>query len=279
MCKYLVTGGAGFIGSNLVDKLIQDGHEVYVWDNLSTGHLCNVNPSAHFVLKDIQSIDTTIVDYNFDAIFHLAAVSRIQPSFDNPENTFQSNITATFKILELAKKNNSKVIFAGTCCSYYDQYANPYAFSKSVGEQLCKLYNKTYNLPVAITRFFNVYGPRQIETGPYSTLIGIFKKQKENGEKLTITGTGKKKRDFIHVDDIVSGLIAMSKDSWNAEIFNLGTGVSYSVNDIAKIFKCPTIYIPERQGEAHRAVADISFTKEKLKWEPKVNIKEYIESL
>ena len=285
--KYLVTGGAGFIGSNLVDQLIQQGHEICVWDNLSTGKQENVNNKAWFSQYDIKNVNPStraesefcIYQYKFDAIFHLAAEARIQPSFLRPLGVHNSNTTATVNILELARLIKTKVIFAGTSSLYHDLYANPYTFTKGIAEQYCEMYNKIYNVPVAIARFFNVYGPRQIEEGAYSTVVGVFERQKRTGVPLTITGDGEKRRDFTHVNDIVSGLIAMSQDSWNCEIFNLGSGVNYSINELAQMFSHPFEYIPERPGEAQTTLADISFTKDKLNWEPRHCLRKYIESL
>jgi UDP-glucose 4-epimerase len=187
------------------------------------------------------------------------------------------NVTGTVEILELAKRCGAKVVYAGSSSFYYDPYANPYAYTKWVGEEYCKLYNKVYDVPVAIARFFNVYGPGCTVDGPYSPVIAIFEDQIVNDKPLTITGTGEQRRDFIHVHDIVDGLIAMSKESWNAEIFNLGSGKNVSINELAEMFDPKhTTYIPTRQGEADASLADISLAKQKLGWEPKVDIKEYI---
>ena len=273
--KYLVTGGAGFIGSHLVDKLIDDGHEVIVVDNYSTGN--NSNGSALYIDLDVAEINVNPwVSESFDAIFHLAALARIQPSFEKPVVTHNANVNGTLQVLEYARQKETKVIYAGTSSMYHDPYANPYTFTKGVGEQYCELYNKVYGVPVAIGRFFNVYGPRQLEDGAYATVVGIFEKQWREGSPLTITGTGEKRRDFTHVSDIVDGLIAMSDGEWNCDIFNLGTATNHSINELAGLFQCETKYIPERLGEAQTTLADISFTKEKLGWEPKIRLEDYI---
>lgn len=280
--KYIVTGGAGFIGSNLVDALVEQGHKVYVWDNFCTGKAENLNHNINNISVEWLDISQTIPDIfseGIDAIFHLAAEARIQPSFKKPLYTHNSNVTGTVHVLELARINNCKVIYAGTSSLYHDLYANPYTFTKGLAEQYCQLYNKIYGVPVAIARFFNVYGPRQIEDGDYATVIGIFEKQKRNNQPLTVTGTGEKRRDFTHVKDIVSGLIAMSKDNWNCEIFNLGSGTNYSINEVAQMFNHPITYLPNRPGEAETTLADISFSKEKLGWEPTQSLRNYIESI
>ena len=277
MSKYLVTGGAGFIGSHLVDRLVKSGHEVLVWDNLSTGKAENVNPLAHLVRLDVSKRNLQFfIDRGFDTVFHLAALPRIQPSFDSPVETHQSNVDSMVYALEHARQFGCKVIFAGSSSIYHDQYANPYTFTKVLCEQYCEMYNKIYKVPVAIARFFNVYGPRQIEEGAYATVVGVFEKQKRKNVPLTITGTGEKRRDFTHVNDIVSGLVAMSKDRWNAEVFNLGSGRNHSINELAAMFNHPTTYIPNRPGEATDTLADIAYSMEKLGWEPKHQLEEYV---
>jgi UDP-glucose 4-epimerase len=162
---------------------------------------------------------------------------------------------------------------------YHDKFANPYSFTKQLAEDYGTLYNRVYGVPVAIARFFNVYGPRQLEEGAYATVVGIFERQKRNGENLTVTGDGEKRRDFTHVDDIVSGLIAMSEEDWNAEIFNLGTGTNHSINEVAKMFDHPIEYIPARPGEAQTTLADIHNSKAMLGWRPKKSLKEYVDDL
>ena len=282
-----MTGGLGFIGSNLVEKLRELNYDITVWDTAfdSPERISKFasGPASLIAVDNIDvsrlSDDWTIadIDQEFDVIFHLAALSRIQPSFDDPKRTHDVNVTGTVEILELAKRCGAKVVYAGSSSFYYDPYANPYAYTKWVGEEYCKLYNKVYDVPVAIARFFNVYGPGCTVDGPYSPVIAIFEDQIVNDKPLTITGTGEQRRDFIHVHDIVDGLIAMSKESWNAEIFNLGSGKNVSINELAEMFDPKhTTYIPTRQGEADASLADISLAKQKLGWEPKVDIKEYI---
>lgn len=276
--KCLVTGGLGFIGSNLVEKLRELNYDITVWDTAFENSEPLSEPASSIIIDNIDvSRLSDNCDQEFDIIFHLAALSRIQPSFDDPKRTHDVNVTGTVEILELAKRCGAKVIYAGSSSFYYDPYANPYAYTKWVGEEYCKLYNKVYDVPVAIARFFNVYGPGCIVDGPYSPVIAIFEDQITNDKSLTITGTGEQRRDFIHVHDIADGLIAMSKESWNAEIFNLGSGKNVSINELAEMFDPRhTTYIPTRQGEANASLADISLAKQKLGWEPKIDIKEYI---
>ena len=274
--KCLVTGGAGFIGSHLVDRLVEDeDKQVRVYDNYSTGKKENHNEKAEYVQGDVANM---WID-KYDVIFHLAGEARIQPSFENPFLTHYSNVTGTARVLEIARKNGGRVIYAGSSSVYHDIFANPYSFTKMMAENYCTLYNKVYDIPVAIARFFNVYGPRQMEEGAYATVVGVFERQKREGKNLTVTGDGEKRRDFTHVDDIVRGLIAMSEKDWNAEVFNLGTGTNYSINEVAEMFGQPIEYIPERPGEAHTTLADIHNSKAMLGWRPWICLKEYINGL
>lgn len=285
--KYLVTGGAGFIGSTLVDQLLEKDHDVTVLDNCSTGKWENL-PSHDRLKVDQDDVSNTHGQIaksweqtrtKFDVIFHLAAEARIQPSFEKPVLTHNSNVTGTVQILELCRKHKARFVYAGSSSVYHDKFANPYTFTKQLAEDYGTLYNRVYDVPVAIARFFNVYGPRQLEEGNYATILGIFEKQFREDVPLTVTGTGEKRRDFTHVYDIVSGLIAMSKDDWNADIFNLGTGTNHSINEVAKMFNHPIEYIPNRPGEAQTTLADIQESKSKLGWEPKHCLKEYVNDL
>ena len=292
MRKCLVTGGAGFVGSHLVDLLVEQGDQVDIFDDFSTGKKQNMNAKARLIYKmNVKSFRYSAEfqkPRDYDVIFHLAAQPRIQPSFVNPGKTHDSNVTGTLCILEYARRctdfrlkqlkkiEKTRVVYAGSSTFYHDVYANPYAFCKHIGEEYCKLYNKVYEVPTAIARFFNVYGPRQLEEGAYATVIGVFEKQTRAGVPLTVTGDGEQRRDFTHVRDIVTGLVAMSNDDWNGEAFPLGTGTNHSINEVAKMFDREYTYIPQRPGEAQETKADISFTKEKLGWSPTMSLEEYI---
>jgi len=285
--KYLVTGGAGFIGSTLVDRLLEEGHEVTVLDNVSTGKWENL--PSHKNLKidqdDVSNTHSQIAKSweetptKFDVVFHLAAEARIQPSFEKPVLTHKSNVTGTVEILELCRKHKARFVYAGSSSVYHDKFANPYTFTKQLAEDYATLYNRVYGVPVAIARFFNVYGYRQLEEGAYATVLGIFEKQFREDLPLTVTGTGEKRRDFTHVNDIVGGLIAMSQEDWNADIFNLGTGTNHSINEVAEMFNHPIEHIADRPGEAQTTLADIQESKSKLDWEPKHCLKEYVNDL
>ena len=271
----LVTGGAGFIGSHLVKRLIHEGYNVDVLDDFSRGKQENRIVEANYIVKDIRSDLSDLQDY--DAIFHLAALARIQPSFEEPLNTIDINTKGTANICNLAKRLNSKVIYAGSSSFYAGPYLNPYAFSKWQGEEICKMFSEVYGVSTANARFFNVYGEGHPSVGPYATIVGIFEEQYKRGVPLTITGDGEQRRDFTHVDDIVSGLILMSKDDWQGQIFNLGTAKNHSINELAAIYDCPTKYIARRPGEAKETLADISFSQDKLGYKPTVDLKEYVD--
>ena len=278
--RALVTGGAGFIGSNLVDQLIKEGHEVQVWDDLSTGDKYNVNPKARLhicnIIGDFQAREVLIKEFNPDVIFHLAALARIQPSFDEPIITHNINTGGTFNICELAKRVGAKVVYAGSSSFYSGPHLNPYSFTKWQGEEICKLYSEVYGVFTSIARFFNVFGPRHITDGAYATVVGIFERQYNNDEPLTITWDGEQRRDFTHVNDIARGLIKMSEGNWSGEIFNLGTATNHSINELAKMYNHKITYIPKRPGEARNTLADLSFSKEKLGYEPVETIEEYV---
>tara|TARA_Y100000814_G_scaffold55578_1_gene34532 strand:+ start:28 stop:894 length:867 start_codon:yes stop_codon:yes gene_type:complete len=272
--NFLVTGGAGFIGSHLVDRLIEDGHNVDVLDNFCTGFEKNKNSKANYIVRDIRD---NLDDLNgYDTIFHLAALARIQPSFDNPLETIGVNTQGTANICELARRLEAKVVYAGSSSFYGGAYLNPYAFTKWQGEEICKIFSNVYNLSTAIARFFNVYGRRHVCSGAYATVIGIFERQYKDKEVLTITGDGEQRRDFTHVSDIVSGLILMGRERWSGEIFNLGTGNNHSINELAAMYLHNIKYIAKRPGEAKNTLADISFSKKELGYNPEIKLSDYV---
>lgn len=294
----LVTGGAGFIGSNLVDALIEQGHRVIVIDNLTTGKKENLNPLAEFHKLDIRDIDSIKPFFkNIDYVFHLAAQPRIQPSIQNPLESNSINLGGTLNILVCARDARvKKLIYSASSSAYGDQSQtplteamnpnpkNPYALQKYVGELYCKMFNNLYGLPTACLRYFNVYGPRQSIEGAYATVIGIFLRQRFAGEPLTVVGDGTIRRDFTYVGDVVrANILAMESDEvGNAEVINIGTGKNYCINDVARLilektdnldFKKPAepiTYIPPRLGEAKVTLADNKKAKELLRWQPGV---------
>ena len=294
--KSLVTGGAGFIGSNLVDKLVQLGHKVTVLDNLSTGRLSNldkVKNKIEFINIDISSCAEESLNKcfkNIDCVFHLAAQSRIQPSIINPNKTIKINYHGTENILKASKKYKVIKLIYSSSSSVYGiknklphkedmgkDCLNPYAISKSNSEDMCIKYFKKYGLNCVILRYFNVYGERQPTKGNYAPIVGRFLKLKKEQKDLTIVGDGKQKRDYTHVKDVVkANLLAAKIDCFGGEIFNIGSGKNYSVLDLAKMINHKYIFIPKRDGEVDATLADINKAKDKLNWFPNIDIKEWL---
>lgn len=295
MTKSLVTGGAGFIGSNLVDRLIELGHEVVVIDNESAE--CNEkfywNQKADNHRLDICDYEFTRDLYeNVDYVFHLAAESRLQPAILNPINAVMKNSVGTCTVLQCSREANvKKVIYSSTSSAYGlnkfpnfetdpNDCLNPYSVSKVSGEELCKLYTKLYGLKTVIFRYFNVYGDRSPTTGQYAPVIGIFKKQKENNQPLTIVGDGLQKRDFVNVKDVVNAnvmaaLSNLTEDKYG-EIYNIGSGKNISILEIAQMISDDYVHIPPREGEARTTLANIEKIKNTFGWEPKIEIRQWI---
>ena len=286
--KILVTGGAGFIGSNLVDKLVQLGHEVIVLDNLSTGRLSNLDKVKNKI--EILNADITkeLLDDHFknvDQVFHLAGIADIVPSIINPKNYFDANLRGTLNVLEASRKAQVKKFIYSASASCYgipNEYPTnekskidtqyPYALTKFMGEQIVIHWAKVYKMPNVSLRFFNVYGPRSRTTGAYGAMFGVFLAQKLASKPLTIVGDGNQTRDFIHVYDLVDAIILAAQKAKNCEIYNLAGGKEVSVNYIADIISDKKVYIPKRPGEPDRSLADISKIKFELNWEPKISI-------
>ena len=274
----MVTGGAGFIGTNLIKRLLKDGHNVVSLDNYSTGK--EENHQEGCVYHDVDIRDA--VDFDFfmekpDVIYHLAALPRIQPSFEYPALTLEIGILGTMNILEWARNKYCKVIYAGSSSVHNGHYENPYTFSKSMGDELCMAYKHMFSVDTKICRFYNVYGPHQLTEGEYCTVIGVFERQYKEGVELTITGDGFQRRDFTHVDDIVEGLILTSQsENFDIDWVELGRGENFSINQLSEMFGCGFTYIPARPGEARETLCDISIAKRDIGYEPKVNLKDYI---
>tara|TARA_Y100000389_G_C17468240_1_gene527730 strand:- start:5990 stop:6862 length:873 start_codon:yes stop_codon:yes gene_type:complete len=279
MKKILVTGGLGFIGYNLVNRLLEEGNtNITVIDNLSSdsSNINNKHNGVKYIIDDINNLENIkYKDLDFDIIFHLAALARIQPSFEDPISYFKSNVMGTVQVCELARRCGAKIVYAASSSAYGGPKLNPYAFAKYTGEEILSMYSKLYDISTVSARFFNVYGDRQPTKGTYATLIGIFERQYKFDQPLTITGDGEQRRDFTHVYDICDGLICLSDHEFIGNIFNLGTGTNFSVNEIASMFNTKTMYIPSRPGEARITLADISETQ-KYGYAPKQSIESYI---
>ena len=291
--RALVTGGAGFVGTNLIKRLLTDGYEVTSLDNYSTGKKENEQDGCKYIDVDISDklrrhkafgLEIYQVEKP-DIIYHLAAKARIVPSIQNPTKSLFNNIDSTINILEYARVNNIPLVYAGSSSANGDIHANPYTFTKWNGEELCKLYSSVYDLPIAICRFYNVYGDGQLSEGAYCTVLGIFERQFKAGEPLTITSDGEQRRDFTDVMDIVDGLVRCGDALYNdvlmgdvsGQEFELGNGKNYSINELADAFgDYPREYIPERPGEMRETLNTDKKAQDMLGWKPKGDIIEYI---
>ena len=291
--KSIVTGGAGFIGSHVVDRLVELGHDVIVIDNQSaTAHdQFYFNDKAEYHCISITNSYISGLFQDVDYVFHLAAESRIQPALENPELAIETNILGTCKILKYALDYGVKrVMYSSTSSAYglinpiphkedmKKDCLNPYSITKTAGEDFCKMYTNLYGLETVTFRYFNVYDARQPTKGQYAPVVGLFQRQSAAGEPMTIVGDGEQTRDYTHVSDVVAANIAAMTAPEEAcgELFNIGTGTNYSVNDIARMVGGEVKYIPARLGEARDTLADISKTKRILNWEPKVKLEDWL---
>jgi UDP-glucose 4-epimerase len=293
--KSLVTGGAGFIGSNLVDALVELGHEVIVIDNESaeSNEKFYWNDKAQNYKYDICDYEKTRPLYEgVDCVFHLAADARIQPAILNPIKAINTNCVGTVTVLQCAREAGvKKVIYSSTSSGYgfnespnhenqRDDCLNPYSVSKVAGEKLCKMYNDLFGLKTIFFRYFNVYGERSPIKGQYAPVIGIFLRQRKDGEPLTIVGDGEQRRDFTHVSDVVqANILAATKDIDNefyGELYNVGNGINYSINEIANAISENQINIPARIGESRTTLANNGKLRTIFGWRPQVNLMNWI---
>ena len=295
--KSIITGGAGFIGSNLADHLIRIGHKVIVLDNFVSGKKSNL---SHHKKKNLKIFKIDIsknknLDQYFkgaDYVFHLAGLAEIIPSIKNPRKYFINNAIGTLKVVQAAKKAKiKKIIYAASSSCYGNTKSfptsekekidlkHPYAATKFIGEEIVMSYALSFGMPNISLRFFNVYGPRLNTSGQYSAVIGNFLKQTKNKKPLTVVGDGKQTRDFIHVDDLSEAFIKIIKSKLVNKIYNLGSGKKTSINSIAKLFGGKKKYVPLRPGEPKHSLANISKIKKDINWRPKISIKEGISNL
>jgi len=281
--RVLVTGGAGFIGTNLIKRLVKENHQVVCIDDYSTGSTDNHIKGVFYINQSVGSL-LLEGEERFDLIFHLAALSRIQPSFTDPQSTFISNVWGTQKVLEYAREHKTKVVYAGSSSKWNNPYQSPYAAYKYLGEEICKTYKETYKMDIEIARFYNVYGPYEIVDGDMAALIGIWRDQINKGQALTIVGDGKQRRDFIHVEDIVDGLyrIGLSKEK-HKDAWELGTGINYSVLEVYQMFKerfnCDRWHVDDQPGNYRETLQVNTDAQDKIGWAPKDRLKEYILTL
>jgi UDP-glucose 4-epimerase len=296
--KSLVTGGAGFIGSHLVDRLLADGHEVVVVDNLATGVLENLahhrgDPHLTIELRDVAApgaLDGVMARVKW--VFHLAARADIVPSIRQPADYFRANVDGTMAVLEAARASGvERFIYAASssCYGFPDLYPTPeiaemrpqypYALTKRLGEELVLHWAQVYGLPALSLRLFNVYGPRHRSSGAYGAMFGVFLAQKLAGKPFTVVGDGTQTRDFTYVTDVTDALVTAATSSLAGEALNVGSGGTYSVNRIAELLGGPCVHIPKRPGEPECTFADITRIGQRLNWRPKVGLQEGVARL
>ena len=292
--NYIVVGGGGFIGSNLVDLLINEGHQVLVVDDFSTGKRSNVNGKANILALDMA--EEELADHftqsimGADGLFHLAALARVQPSIDNPQEFNKVNVSGTLNVLNCAKNAGIKrVVYSASSSAYGDASIfptpedhptdplSPYGLQKLIGEQYCRVFHHCYGLETVSLRYFNVFGERQSLDGAYKLVMGVFADQKLKGEPLTITGDGEQRRDFTYVGDVArANLLAMeSSNVGSGEVINIGNGDNRSVNQIANLFGGPFENVAER-FEPKQTLADNSKAKKLLNWEPSTTVEDWL---
>lgn len=293
----IVTGGAGFIGSHMVDLLLSKDFKVIVIDNFKGGHLNNLkihkkNKNLSIIKKDINENKFNLKKIkNIDFIYHFAGIGDIVPSIEKPKEYMLTNVQGTVNILEMARELNIKKLVYAASASCYGKtnsevkeknnisLEHPYALSKYLGEQSVFHWNKIYKLPVNSIRIFNAYGPRVRTTGAYGAVIGVFFKQKLSKKPLTIVGSGKQSRDFVHVTDIAKAFYLASTTKATGQVFNIGTGKPQSVNHLAKLIGGKLVKIPDRPGEPMKSFADSSKARKILKWKPLINFDDGIREM
>lgn len=289
--KALVTGGAGFIGSHIVDALIHRGDDVVCIDDCSSPQNSTFywNPAAKSYITDIRADDIAGLYEGVDVVFHLAARSRIQPTISNPSESFSVNVLGTQKVLDNCRLAGVKRVVYSASSSYYGQKnrvpfvesmppgcATPYSLSKWQGEEICDLYTRLYGLSTISLRYFNVYGPREPLKGEYAPVMGLFRRQRDAGEMVTVVGDGNQRRDFTHISDVVhANLLAAERVNVTGPV-NIGTGKNYSINDLAKMIGGSKVHIPARTGETPETLADNSRAREELGWFPTVDLEAYL---
>jgi UDP-glucose 4-epimerase len=284
--KILVTGALGFVGSNLVDMLVSQGHEVYGIDNLSSesSSLTYQNELAEYILGDVQNVVKHYGDKKFDKIFHLAALARIQPSFEKPLEYFDANTLGTAAVCELARISNASLVYATTSSKNHGTpYLTPYTFSKVAGEGIVKTYAECFGMNTAMATFYNVYGYREPRKGEWATVVAKFGRQYLEGEKMTIVGDGSQCRDFTHVEDICKGLIKISEGQWKGDNFDLGKGEPISILNVAKAWadndNSKFAFVPLRKNEGMYTEADADKTFAELGWRAEHSLLDYIQEV
>ena len=277
----LVTGGAGFIGSNLCEVLSKDpSNRVVSLDNYSTGSEDNHVPNVEYIKGDTKDIHS-LLTFSPDIVFHLGEYSRVEQSFDDLETVWNYNKTGTFEVLQFCRKYACKIVYAGSSTKFGDgglgRSQSPYGWTKASNTELVENFGNWFGLPYAIVYFYNAYGPREIRTGKYATLIALFAEKMRKGEPLTVVYPGKQTRNFTHVDDIVQGLTLVGKQGFGDE-FGIGSPESFTIIEIARMFGGEIMMLPERRGNRMTATV-INNKTEALGWRPQFSVRDYIEEL
>ena len=296
--KAVVTGGAGFIGSHIVDVLLSDGHSVHVIDNLVNGRLENLaqhqnHPELSVQQADIR--DKAAIKPGFkeaDWVFHMAGLADIVPSIDQPDEYITTNVNGTLNVLECAREAEvSRLIYAASssCYGIPDSYPTPetaairpqypYALSKYMGEELVLHWQQCYGLSTTALRLFNVYGPRSRTTGAYGAVFGVFLAQKLNNQPYTVVGDGNQSRDFTYVTDVASAFVAAAQAELAGEVFNIGSGDHYSINQLVALLGGSKTHLPKRPGEPDCTFADISKIQQRLQWKPSVTFEQGVKQM
>lgn len=281
MSNILITGGCGFVGTNLVKQLYGEGNNIIVIDNYFAGKHENEIKGVTYINDHTKNIFNINLPFKPDLVFHLGEYSKITPSYNEIDTVFDLNILGSFSVLEYVKKNNIPIIYAAssTRLALEGENHSPYSFFKSTIVQLLKNYSEWYGIKYSICYFYNVYGEYQDTcNNGWETVISIFEKQIKKGQSLTVVGDGSQRRDFTYVGDIVQGLIQASKKLENEE-YQLGSGEDFSILEVAKMFSNNIIFIPERKGDRKYSKANISDTYIKLGWKPKMNLKAWINNI
>ena len=279
--KILVTGGAGFIGSHLCQRLSKNkSYEVYSLDNYSTGVKENHVPNVTYITGETRDI-REVVKFSPDYIYHLGEYSRVEQSFEDIEKVWRYNKDGIFAVLQFCRSSGAKIIYAGSSTKYGDggtgKSQSPYAWTKSSNTELVVNYGKWFDVPYAITYFYNVYGEREISDGKYATLIALFIRKYMNGEKLSVVSPGTQKRNFTYIDDIIDGIVLVGEKG-NGDEYGIGNQQAYSILEIAEIFNSEIEMLPERKG--NRMTADVMTSKTSaLGWSAKASVREYIKKI
>ena len=282
MKNVLITGGVGFIGSNLAQELLKRNYNVTSIDNYSFGSKKNEIDGVNYINKDINNISD--LKLKFDTCFHLAALARVQLSFNSPSEYFNSNVSGTERVIQWAKENNVKVVYAGSSSRHFEPADSPYAMYKFLGEEICKLYKKSFDLNVEIARFYNVYGPGEVVDEVNGNVIGIWRSKIKQKKPLTIVGDGNQRRDFTHVYDIVDGLIKIATSNHkHSDAWELGTGNNHSVNELydmfKKRFKVTSELISDQPGNYKKTIRKNDDMLSKLNWKPIDRLNDHINNL